>query len=435
MARVPGWRGSLQPGIDVRGDRSLDQLALARIEVTAELGVRRHVGRLRVRDEVAAAIGVADRCAAGLVAPEALLHQPAPVVVIAGSHPEADQIAGLLSVREAVVTPVEAVAECGPGHLRAAQCGVHVAAGAPRLSERVGALIACVVVAQGTVADGYRNVVTIDSFIATTATLVIVVPQNPSFPLTLTRSTSSSDIFGGERDLRLVAQSGTTSLVLSTGVDAGQYFASTPEGASGSALIQYDGPDNSIGLKPGGLFGQVFTNDLTREGVFAFHLVIGSDIATTLLLKVYSGSGSDYCSRIIPVPGDDQNHDYYINFSEFTVAGAGCDFTNVGAIELLTNMFTDVDVIITLFATYGPVPATPTRSKTPTPSPTYPPTLTRTPSPTPTPSGDICACICPQFRCALFRYDDTDYVPGKEAEVTFFDALLTDFVAPLLGLN
>jgi len=294
--------------------------------------------------------------------------------------------------------------------------------------------VACVVVAQGTIEDGYRNVIDIDTFVDQTADLVIVIPQNPSFPLISTRSTQGTGIFGGERDLRLQASSGDTALVFASGVDGGQYFSSTPPGGSGSALLQYDGPDGSISLKPGGLFGQVFTNDLTREGVFAFHLVIESDIATTILLRVYSGSGSDFCSTTIPIPGDDQKHDYYINFNEFTVAGAGCDFTNVGAIEVFTNMFTNVDVIIDVFATYGPIPATPTRSKTPTPSITEPPTRTRSPSPTPTPSGDICACICPHFQCALFRYDDNDNIPGAK-EATFIDALIADFVLPFCDLN
>jgi hypothetical protein len=196
-------------------------------------------------------------------------------------------------------------------------------------------LFACLVFAQD---EGFQDYETIDSFATQTANLVIIIPANPSFPLIATRSVNGDGIFGGERDTRLIANSGNANTVLTLGVDGRQFFCSTPEVASGSALIQYDGFDGSPSLVPAGLFGTEFTNDFTRNNAFAFHLTIESDIPTTVQLKVYSGSATDSCTSVIPIPGDDLAHDYYVNFNEFTLQGAGCDFTNVGAIELLVNV-------------------------------------------------------------------------------------------------
>merc|ERR1712173_485886 len=82
--------------------------------------------------------------------------------------------------------------------------------------------------------------------------------------------------------------------------------------------------------------------------------------------------------------------DTVILFSQFS---SGCDFTNVGAIEIVAQMEPNVDVQVSLFSVYGPIPVTP--SRTPTPS-------------------NRCVCNCNAFTCdirvdPLHRFDTFSY--------------------------
>jgi len=253
----------------------------------------------------------------------------------------------------------------------------------------------------------FRDVDSVDAFETVTPDIIITLPQNPSFPISLFRNTNGNDVIGGQRNILLTANSGVANLVLASGISNEEFFASTPNGASGSVLVQYDGDDGSISLSPNGLGGA----DLTAEGAFAFHLVMETDIPTTCTLRVYSGTDNNYCSALFVLPGDDMLHDYYLSYLAFDTVGNGCDFANVGAIELFINMFENVDVLLVQFTTWGPVPLSPTPTRTRTPSPSgisITPTNSPTPSVTPTASPIICKCHCPTFRCALFLDDDDD---------------------------
>jgi hypothetical protein len=246
----------------------------------------------------------------------------------------------------------------------------------------------------------FQDITIIDDFSVQTPTIIILIPANPSFPIQDQRFVADSAILGGERDLNLIVTSGLAQLVLTAGVAGGTYSCSTPNGAQGTSLLQYDGVDGSMTLAPSGLNNDP-DNDFTIGGAFALRTFIQVDIATTIDVFVYSGSASNSCKKTISLPGDDTNHEYILNYNTFQNVGSGCDFTNVGALEFKVQMSPNVDVIIEFFSTYGPVPTTPTpsasRSRVPTPSPTPSPTI-----------SDTCVCICPQFHCALIRYDDND---------------------------
>merc|ERR1719387_3411235 len=122
---------------------------------------------------------------------------------------------------------------------------------------------------------GFQDTLIIDDF--TTVTPQIIVQ---------TRSTTASDILGGERDLRLTVLSGSDNLVLSSGVSNGLFQCATPAGARGRSTLQFDGVDGSINLNPSGLGGLNFRNN----GGNSFRVSVTSDLATRVDFLVYSGS-------------------------------------------------------------------------------------------------------------------------------------------------
>merc|ERR1712232_1269925 len=93
---------------------------------------------------------------------------------------------------------------------------------------------------------------------------------------------------------------------------------------------------------------------------------------------------------------------FFIDVSDFS--GAGCDTTDISAVELELPSFDAVDAIVRRISIYTPPDPTPTGTPTPT--------QTRTPSP----SGPcITFCTCPSFTCQI-AYDIDDDVN----DITFF---------------
>jgi hypothetical protein len=236
---------------------------------------------------------------------------------------------------------------------------------------------------------------------------------------TSTSGPSDTRILGGERDLQYTAQIGAAGRVFSTSVStvngSGQWEISTPNGASGVVLMQYDSTDASIVLDVDGFTKITGTPgvgvDLTDGGLGeSFHTVIETDIATTYFIFVYSPDGSQ-CSNSIQVPAGNVPIDSILLFSSFS---GTCDFESVGAIEVQVQAFQNVDTIVTLFATQGdPDPSTPSLSATPSisNSPSRGASLSPSPSATPSPSIALkeCFCQCPAFTCELiFDVDDDD---------------------------
>merc|ERR1712137_878833 len=244
-------------------------------------------------------------------------------------------------------------------------------------------MVIAVVLAQQ---PGFQDTLVIDDFTTVTPQIIIQTALDSQYPIVQTRSTVASDVLGGERDLRLTVFSGTDNLVLSSGVSNGLFQCATPAGARGQSTVQYDGTDGSINLNPSGLGGVNFRNN----GGNSLRVSVTSDLATRVDFIVYSGSAVDTV----------------ILFSQFS---NGCDFSSVGAIEIVALMEPNVDVQVSLFSVYGPIPQTPTPSNTPSRIPSQ----SVTPSRTPTPS-DRCVCNCNAFTCdirvdPLHRFDTFSY--------------------------
>jgi len=266
-------------------------------------------------------------------------------------------------------------------------------------------------------AQQFQDLFFIDDFTIESPTIVIVIPNGASFPVSDTRTTSGPDanIIGTERNILLTVDSGSANLVLTSGVAGGSFSCATPNEARGSSLIQWDGVDGSVNLSPAGLGSR----DFTAEDGFAIRTFIESDIATTVTFRFYSGSAGAMCARTLQIPGDDTTNEYIMEYTSFT---NGCDFSNIGAVEIFVEMFDNVDVLIEIVSIYAPIPQTPsnTRTRTRTPTPT--------PSRSPTPS-DTCVCRCPIFVCEVFRVDDGNYYFYN------FDYFFIDFFTYFTGFG
>lgn len=205
---------------------------------------------------------------------------------------------------------------------------------------------------------------TIDPFEPSTAPLVVLI-DDQDLPMSDSTSTVSEGILGGERDLQITAESGPDNLLLTTSVNNGLWSVATPNSARGFALMQYDGVDNSMGLREGGLGGV----DLTSGSADSFRLLIQSDIETLYTFTVYGNNGGS-STFDLEVPGDDTTNEYFLAFDDFS---GGVDFRNVGAIEILVEAFDNVDTFVEVFKTTGfVVSPSPSPSFIPPPPPEVP---------------------------------------------------------------
>lgn len=212
----------------------------------------------------------------------------------------------------------------------------------------------------------------IDDFTIDSPPIVIVTGE--SFPVSDSRTSSgpNENIIGGERNILLTVNSGTSGLVFTSGVSGGDFLTSTPSAGSSSFLVQWDGTDGSTDINPSGL-GSL---DFTSGGALGIRTFIQSDTTTAVSFRFYSGSLAAMCSISININGDSTTREYIVEFSSFST---GCSFTDIGAVAISCIMNSGVDIIIESISIYTTSsPSTPTRTRTRTP--------TRSVSPSPTPS-------------------------------------------------
>jgi len=256
---------------------------------------------------------------------------------------------------------------------------------------KVTLLLLCLVL--GALAQSRTQISVIDDYSAVSAPLVIVITPTTVLPETLASFTLDNGILGGERDLILTAQNGTIGKILSVGVNEDTWSVSSPPQASGIAVCQYDGVDNSTNINVKGLGGV----DLTTSSVDSFLLSITSDVTTTYTIDVTDLVGGS-STQDIQIPGDpDVLNDYYVTFVTFH---GNADFTNVGSIVITIHAFDNVDTSVDIFAlaapTTTPVSVTPTPSPSNNASPVPPPPPASSPSSVPVPGQ------------TWYRFDDDD---------------------------
>jgi hypothetical protein len=199
---------------------------------------------------------------------------------------------------------------------------------------------------------------TIDPFSVTTQPIVLQLTDTTQYPVSQSAFTVDNSILGEERDLVLTIDSGTAGLIVSSGVNGGRWDVGTPGGASGFAIMQYDGRDNSATLNRNGL-----GVNLLASSANSFRAVIQSDIETQYTFRVYSGSSQS--TLVQRIPGDDTSREYFFPFASFS---GSADFANAGAIEIQIDANDNVDTFVEFFGTSGPQVATITPSPLPSAS-------------------------------------------------------------------
>jgi len=282
------------------------------------------------------------------------------------------------------------------------------------------AIFFCAIVC-GSVFGAETVIFTIDDFLIESAAIFIVT--NGTNPQRVENFVDDGSILGGERDLQLTSLTGSNQ-VISASVAGGTFNSAAPKGSTGFSLLQYDGNDGYSTLDPTGLDDF----DFTASSAFAFRTNITADLPTNVIFRVYSGSASNFCSFTIPIPGNGIPAIYTLNYASFVPTGSGCDFTSVGALEIVAELEENVDIVIdnVVIVALLPTPSasiTPTISTTPSPSrPPPTPSATPTPSripPTPsaTPSPSSCLCTCPELECYMFKVGEYSFIGDKARNV------------------
>jgi len=182
--------------------------------------------------------------------------------------------------------------------------------------------------------QGFQDLFFIDDFSVNSPTQIIVIPSNPTFPITRFVQTQSSTIVGGERDIFLQCNGGGSALLMSASVSGGNYTASTPNGARGFSTLTYDGTDTSTSLDPAGLIGSGFSN-WRANGGFALRVSMRTDVDSSVIFRVYSGTTNSVCTRTQTVLASNQDVVYLFEFDSDW--DGNCDFSNVGALDINFN--------------------------------------------------------------------------------------------------
>merc|ERR1712063_237211 len=196
----------------------------------------------------------------------------------------------------------------------------------------------------------------------------IVVNPN-DLPETLFQAVESDGVVGGERDMQLTIVTGGNLQITTSSISGNTWNVANAKANVGSAFLQYDGVDGSATLNTDGLGGV----DITANNGLRFRLLLESDLATLYTITVADVEGRT-SESVIDVAGDDTTQEYVIDFDDFQ---GNADFTNVGAVEIEVELFTQTDAILSLFAVVGPNVPSPSNSPAPSSS------LSNTPTPSP----------------------------------------------------
>ncbi|MFN5770867.1 MAG: SdrD B-like domain-containing protein [Pirellulaceae bacterium] len=146
-------------------------------------------------------------------------------------------------------------------------------------------------------------------------------------------------IAGGERDIFADATGGITGDQVEIRVDnenvADLLAFSSDAGTTGVRSVVWDGADgNAVAIDSTTGLGGI---NLTANGATGFRMKIGTDIASNVILRVFSGPNNASIATVaMPVtPGGLATGTLFIPFSSFTnLNGSGASFTSVRAIQM-----------------------------------------------------------------------------------------------------
>ena len=219
--------------------------------------------------------------------------------------------------------------------------------------------------------------VLIDTFSYASTSASYTIPQNPTFPITVTAAsgTGVSEVIGGQRDLCLVVTGGNSGSSAQFRTDENNDYMDMALQTSVKArpFIQWDGGSNTdctldaTGLRSGGV-GVDLTGGGTNAGIQV--RVVGSDgLPVTMTVRIYTDA-SNYARHTVRFQGNVQSPtqavDIFLPFEEFTDVSGTLTITNVGAVELEIDASTEesagADITIKIFKAttvyeYGDLPS------------------------------------------------------------------------------
>lgn len=204
-------------------------------------------------------------------------------------------------------------------------------------------------------ADGDERI-TIDTYNGSTQTAHV----DAAGSLTDSSAQLAAEALGGERDLflQLTSGVGTADLSVNAGATNLLEFASSATGVA-DYTVSWDGIDSDattldpVGLRAGGATGVDLTDGGLADGlVFS----IGADQnGAQATIDIYTdGTNASRYTFTIANTGGGVDDAIYIPFADFfTLNGAGADFSDVGAIELLVEGQAALDGQASLLGTVG----------------------------------------------------------------------------------
>lgn len=145
---------------------------------------------------------------------------------------------------------------------------------------------------------------------------------------------AAASVIGGNRYASINRTSGTVTDSLNiNNPTVGVLDLSMAAGDTSDMRLLYDGTTNNTGVNAFSLTGI----DFTQLGTLTLIRVnLQSDHTNTLTMKVYTDAG-DYSTATVNYSNDGLFHDYDTDFAAFASTGAGADFTNVKAFELIIS--------------------------------------------------------------------------------------------------
>jgi hypothetical protein len=194
------------------------------------------------------------------------------------------------------------------------------------------------------------TVQTVDTF-STTAQAVQATAASP----TAFNGVAATEAIGGQRDISITHTAGTGNLDVD--VDLGNSnlltFASGT-GVIGTALVQYDGADNSATLVPTGLGAVNMSGGSALAGLLVS--TRGDSTGSTAEVRIYSNA-TTFSTATVNIPDQITIDEIFVPFSAFTTgvgAAAAANFTSVGAIEVFINGVAELDAVISVVRSLQP---------------------------------------------------------------------------------
>ncbi len=247
----------------------------------------------------------------------------------------------------------EALSSSNPGRYRfGTDPGVNLGAGTYFVVQQPSGTLTAPAEQTVTLATGFDRV-TIDRFNTTAQPTLTADSTNPTqtaFP-----DSPTTEVIGGERDISITRTGTTGNVTLGIEPTLNQLSFGSSSGA-GTALIQYDGVDDSIALAATGLGGMSLNANETKSGVVS--AVSSNPVSGSFEIRIYS-SATNFSTATVNYPAGSESTtiEVFTPFSSFApgVGATGpANFDSVGAIENRIVLVTDQDVKISLLESNTP---------------------------------------------------------------------------------